>query len=70
MFWVSEQRLVGQANTIYRNSWMTGLEIEELERKLAKNDSLKKTVIQRLINFYVGAAVVTNRLRIKINKAP
>ena len=31
MFWVSEQRLVDQANTIRRNSWMTELEIEELE---------------------------------------
>ena len=34
MFWVSEQRLVDQANTIPRNSWMTELEIEELERKV------------------------------------
>ena len=25
MFWVSEQRLVDQANTIPRNSWMTEL---------------------------------------------
>ena len=32
MFWVSEQRLVDQANTIRRNSWMTELEKEELER--------------------------------------
>ena len=32
MFWVLEQRLVNQANTILRNSWMTKLEIEELER--------------------------------------
>ena len=39
MFWVSEQRLVDQANTICRNSWMTELEIEELERNLAENDS-------------------------------
>ena len=31
MFWISEQRLVDQAN---RNSWMTELEIEELERKI------------------------------------
>ena len=30
MFWVSEQRLVDQANIIRRNSWMTELEIEEL----------------------------------------
>ena len=28
MFWASEQRLVDQANTIRRNSWMTKLEIE------------------------------------------
>ena len=39
MFWVLEQRLVDQANTIRRNSWMTELEIEELERNLAENDS-------------------------------
>ena len=38
MFWVSEQRLVDQANTIRRNSWMTGLKIEELERKVAGSD--------------------------------
>ena len=36
MFWVSEKRLVDQANTIRRNSWMTELEIEELERNLGK----------------------------------
>ena len=42
MFWVSEQRLVDQANTIHRNSLMTQLEIEELERNLAENDSYKK----------------------------
>ena len=35
MFWVSEQRLVDQATTIRRNSWMTELEIEELERNVA-----------------------------------
>ena len=42
MFWVSEQRLVDQANTIRRNSWMTELEIEKLERNLAENDSDKE----------------------------
>ena len=42
IFWVSEQRLVDQANTIWRNSWMTELETEELERNLAKNDSQKE----------------------------
>ena len=41
MFWVSEQRLVDQANTIRRNSWMTELEIEELERKVTGNNSVK-----------------------------
>ena len=40
MFWVSEQRLVDQANTIRMNSWMTELEIEELERKVTGNDSV------------------------------
>ena len=40
MFWVSEQRLVDQANTIRRNSWMTQLEIEELERKVTGSDSV------------------------------
>ena len=40
MFWVSEQRLVDQANTIRRNSWMTDLEIEDLERKVTGSDSV------------------------------
>ena len=40
MFWVSEQRFVDQANTICRNSWMTELEIEELERKVTWSDSV------------------------------
>ena len=40
MFWVSEQRLVDQANTICRNTWMTELEIEELERKVSASDSV------------------------------
>ena len=40
MFWVSKQRLVDQANTIYRNSRMTELEIEELERKVTGSGSL------------------------------
>ena len=40
MFWVSEQRLVDQVNTIRRNSWMTELEIEELERKVTGSDSV------------------------------
>ena len=33
MFWVSEQSLVDQANTIRKNSWMTELEIEELRKQ-------------------------------------
>ena len=40
MLWVSEQRLVDQANTICRNSWMTELEMEELERKVTGSDSV------------------------------
>ena len=40
MFWVSQQRLVDQANTICRNSWMTELEIEELERKVTGSNSV------------------------------
>ena len=42
MFWVSEQGLFEQANTILRNSWMTKLKIEELEKNLAENDSYKE----------------------------
>ena len=40
MFRISEQRLVDQANTIRRNSWMTESEIEELERKVTGSDSV------------------------------
>ena len=40
MSWVSEQRLVDQANSIHRNSWMTELEIEELERKVTGSDKV------------------------------
>ena len=40
MFWVSEQRLVDQANTIRRNSWLTELEIEKLERKVTGSDGV------------------------------
>ena len=42
MFWVSEQRLIDQANTIRRNRWMTELEIEELERKVTESDSVSR----------------------------
>ena len=38
MFWVSEQRLVYQANNIRKDSWMTELEIEEMERKVTESD--------------------------------
>ena len=42
MYWASEQRIVGLVNTICKNSWMTELETEELERNLAENDSYKE----------------------------
>ena len=40
MFWVLEQRLVDQANTIHRNSCMTELEIEDLLRKVTRSDTV------------------------------
>ena len=40
MFWVSEKRLVDQANTICRSSGITKLEIEELERKVTGSNSV------------------------------
>ena len=40
MFWVSEQRLVDQADTIDRNSWLT--ELNELERNFVENNSYKE----------------------------
>ena len=42
IFWVSEERLVHQANVIRRNSWMTELNIDELEKNSAENDSYKE----------------------------
>ena len=39
-FWISEQRLVDLANNICKNSWMTELEMEELERKVTGSDSV------------------------------
>ena len=42
MFWVSEQKLVDQANTICRNSRMTELKLKELERNLAENYNFKE----------------------------
>ena len=40
MFSVSEQRLVDQTNTIHSNSWITELEIKEIERKVIESDSV------------------------------
>ena len=40
MFWVSEKRLVDQANAVRRNSWMTELEIEEVEGKVTGSNSV------------------------------
>ena len=40
MLWVSEQTIVDQANTVRRNSWMSELEIEDLERKVTGSDSV------------------------------
>ena len=42
VFWVSKQRLVDQTNTVCKNSLMIELQIEELERNLAENDSYKE----------------------------
>ena len=39
LFWVSEQRLVDQANTIRRINCMIELKIEELERKVTGSNS-------------------------------
>ena len=40
MFFVAEQRLVDQANTIRGNSWMTELQIKQLEGKVTESDSV------------------------------
>ena len=48
MFWVSEQRLVDQANTICRNIWITELEMEELERKVTGSDSV---IVKEVLRF-------------------
>ena len=42
IFWVSKEKLVDQANIIHRNSLITVLEIEDLERNLAENDGSKE----------------------------
>ena len=41
-FWVSQEKLVDEANIIHKNSCMTESEIEELERNLAENDTCKE----------------------------
>ena len=58
-FSVSEQRLVDQANIIRRNSWMTQLEIEELERKVTGSDSVivEETRSLEALPDYVGEDV-------------
>ena len=50
MFWLSEQRLFDQANTIHGNSWMTELEIEELERKITGSDSVIARSVEALLD--------------------
>ena len=40
MFWVSKQRSVDQTNIIHSNSWMTEIDIEDLERKVTGSDSI------------------------------
>ena len=40
MFCVSEQSLADQANTFRRNSWMTELEVEELEKKVNSDSDM------------------------------
>ena len=59
MFWVSEQILVDQANAIRRNSWMTDIEIEELERKATGSDSVivEKVRSVEALPDYVGEDV-------------
>ena len=42
-FWVSQEKLVDEANIIHKNSCMTESEIEELERNLAENDTCKES---------------------------
>ena len=59
MFWVSEQRLVDQANTLRRNIWMADLEIEELERNLAENDSYIEVLMKERSEEVLMIQVVT-----------
>ena len=55
MFWVSEQRLVDLANTISRNSWLTELEIEELEKKVTGSESV---IVEEVRNIEMKIAEV------------
>ena len=59
MFWVSEERLVDQVNTLRRTSWMTELEIEQLERKVTGSDSVivEETRSVEILPDYVGEDV-------------
>ena len=57
MLWVSEQRLLDQANTIFRNRWMTELEIEELERKVTGSDSVQEAKSVEALPDHVGEDV-------------
>ena len=57
MLWVSEQRLLDQANTIFGNSWMTELEIEELERKVTGSDSVQEAKSVEALPDHVGEDV-------------
>ena len=50
-------RLVDQANTIHRNSWMTELEIEELERKVTESDSVIIEEARSVVPDHVGEDV-------------
>ena len=45
---VLEQRLLNQANTISKNSWMTELKKDGLERKVTKSDSVIVEEVLRL----------------------
>ena len=67
MFWVSEQRSVDQANTIRRNSWMTELEIEALERKVTGSDSviLEEARSVEVLPNHVGEDVINVSPEIK-----
>ena len=59
MFWVSEQRLADQAITIRRNSWMTDLEREELERKVTGSNGVivEETRSVEALSDHVGEEV-------------